>query len=198
MKKVFYFIISVIIIGILIFILGKMIFFKNNDEVVINHHVIVGQIEELGNLEVAKYSIQDVMEYKKKRTWLPNSEVSVLIKGEVISCIDLSTITEDDVYINKDSISIRLPQPQICHEKINHSQSKVYNVSFGLWETTELVDEAYKEAEIHLHKTAVNMGIENESRDSAKKIVSQILRGVGFNKVHVSFAAPSLEVPKGR
>lgn len=152
--------------------------------------VVIHQIEELGNLEVVKYNIQDIMEYTKMRHWLPNSKTSLKICAEVIACVDLTRIEKDDIYTDKDSVSLILPNPEICHYRIDHSRSEVYNVEYGLWETAELVDEAYKEAERHIYQEAINMGIARESRENAIKVLTPILKGLGFTKIHIGFGHP--------
>lgn len=162
----------------------------NTEQIYVTHDVVVRQIEELGNLEVVKYNIQDMVQFEKKRTWLPNSKTSLMVAGEVIACVDLTKISQNDIYTNKDSVSLRLPIPEVCHYKVDHSRSKIYNVDYGLWETAQLVDEAYAEAEQHLYKTALNMGIAKESRENTIKVLTPILRGLGFTKISISFKSP--------
>lgn len=175
-------------IAVLILLIVFLLFSGKKDErIYISHDVLVQQIEELGNLEVVKYTLQDLMEYEKSRRWLPNSKTSLKITGEVIACVDLTRIGKDDIYTNGDSVSMILPIPEICHYKIDHSKSKVYNMEYGLWETTNLVDEAYKHAEKQLYDQALKMGIANESRQNAINILTPILRGLGFTKIHIGF-----------
>lgn len=175
----------------LIFIMGiftyKSCLQGKKEEVLISHNMLVQQIEELGRLEVVRYNIQDLMDYEKKRKWLPNSKTSLKIVGEVTGCVDLTKIQAEEIRVDKDSVSIILPDPEICNWKIDHSKSKVYNVEYGLWETEELVDEAYKEAEKKLYKEAQNMGIAKESRENTKKVLTPLLKGLGFRKVHIAF-----------
>jgi hypothetical protein len=182
----------IVIIGIFIY---KSCVQNKEQQVLISHNMLVKQIEELGRLEVVRYNIQDLMDYEKKRKWLPNSKTSLKIVGEVIGCVDLTKIKAEDIRVDKDSVSIILPDPEICNWKIDHSKSKVYNVEYGLWETQELVDEAYKEAEKKLYKEAQNMGIAKESRENTKKVLVPLLKGLGFKKVHIGFKSTEKEQP---
>ncbi len=188
MKKItiisLFFIVLLALIAVIIYLLKSSV---GGDKVYVTHDVVVQQIEELGNLEVVKYNIQDVVQYEKKRTWLPNSKASLMVAGEVIACVDLTRIGKDDIYTDKDSVSLILPIPEICHYKVDHSRSKVYNVEYGLWETAKLVDEAYAHAEQHLYQAALNMGIANESRQNAIKVLTPILRGLGFTRIYIGF-----------
>lgn len=182
-------------------VLGILIVFllfsgKKDEKVYITHEILVQQIEELGNLEVVKYTIQDLMEYEKVRRWLPNSKTSLKVSGEVIACVDLTRVGEDDIFTDADSVSIILPMPEICHHKIDHSKSRVYDMEFGLWETAELVDEAYYHAEQQLYEHALKMGIAGESRENAIKVLTPILRGLGFTKIHIGFKTSAQSQPE--
>lgn len=182
---------KILIIPIIIISLTAIIYFafKPNkpDKIFISHDMVLEQVEEIGKLELLKYNIRDIIEYKKERTWLPNSQTALIVVGEVVACIDLTQINKDDITIVDDSINLTLPLPEICYFKIDHNRSRVYDVQYGLWDTHQLVDEAYKEAELQIHRQAIDMGIAKESKQSAIKIITPILNGLGFKKVRIDF-----------
>lgn len=190
-KKLKIIFILIVLVGLMVFVLYYLS--KKSDSTseqsIVSHTMVLQQIEEMGKLEVTKYTIQDLMEYQKVRQWLPNSKATLKIVGEVVACVDLATITENDVFVQGDSVSLILPYPEICHYKIDHSRSKVYNMEFGLWESEEIVDEAYKSAEQQIYEQAQNMGIEKESCENTIKVLTPILRAMGFNKVHIGFGS---------
>jgi len=190
MKKILSLLTIVLAIVALIALIIFLLKGSPKSEVFVSHDMVIHQIEELGNLEVVKYNIQDIIEYNKIRRWLPNSKTSLQISAEVIACVDLTQITPEDIFTEKDSVRLTLPVPEICHYKIDHSRSRVYNVDFGLWETADLVDEAYREAERHIYQEALNMGIALESRDNAVKVLTPILKGLGFSKIDIRFHNP--------
>lgn len=157
------------------------------EQIEISHNVVLQQVEALGRLEVVKYNISDVIEYKKIRQWLPNSRTAVIVVGEVIACVDLTQIGDEDINVAGDSVSILLPVPEICSFKIDHSRSRVYDVQYGLWDTSELVDEAYREAEKQLYHQALSMGITADSRKNTIKVLTPLLHALGFTKVSLEF-----------
>jgi len=171
---------------------------SSKEQAYVTHEVVIQQIEELGNLEVVKYNIQDMMEYQKVRRWLPNSKASLKIVGEVIACVDLTKIEKDDIFAKGDSVSLILPIPEICHHKVDHSRSKIYDVEFGLWKTAELVDDAYKAAEQQIYQEALNLGIAQESRENTIKVLTPILRGLGFTKIYIGFKSPQETLESGK
>ncbi|NDW19696.1 DUF4230 domain-containing protein [Dysgonomonas sp. 216] len=154
----------------------------------VRHDAILTQVEELGRLELVRYNIRDIVEYKKIRQWLPNSKTALIVVGEVTACVDLTKIEKEDINVVGDSVHITLPIPEICHFKIDHSQSRVYDVQFGLLETSRLVDEAYRVAEKQIYNHALEMGIANESRASAEKLLVPLLKALGFKKVSIDFS----------
>lgn len=182
---------KILMVGFIVVLVLLIVFLlfsgKKDERTYVTHEILVQQIEELGNLEVVKYTIQDLMEYEKVRRWLPNSKTSLKVTGEVIACVDLTRIGKDDIFTDGDSVSLILPMPEICHHKIDHSKSRVYDQEYGLWQSTELVDEAYYYAEQQLYDYALRMGIAVESRENAIKVLTPILRGLGFTRIHIGF-----------
>lgn len=184
-----------IALAVVIFFLVKP---SSKNESMATHKILLQQVEELGRLELVRYNIQDIVEYNKVRDWLPDSKTILMVSGEVISCIDLTLLTEEDIVVVDDSVSLLLPMPEICHVKIDHARSKVYDVKFGLWETPDLVDEAYREAESQIHNQALNMGLTSQSRETAVKLLSPILQSLGFNKISINFRFSALPYQEGR
>ena len=187
---------SKLLIGIIIFLLGCFVgayirhLFSSDSSVeqnTITHSLVVNKIESMGNLEVVKYSIQDIMEYKKMRQWLPNAKTALLIKGEIIACVDLSKITEDKVVVSGDSIALLLPPPELCNVKIDHSQSKIYDISYGLWESAELLDQGYKYAQMELERRAHQINLTDEARHNTILILTPMLNAMGFHSVTILF-----------
>ena len=182
---------SYIIFGAII--IGVMMLMRNcedSKQVEINHSMVVQSIEEMGRLEVVKYNVQNMVEYKKMRKWLPNAKTMLMTVGEIVGCIDLAKITANDIIIIGDSVHLMLPAPEICYCKIDHSRSKVFNTDYGWWDSADLVDEAYRYAEGQLYAEAMRMGIEEDSKKSAVKMLSPLLSMLGYTKVGISFKEP--------
>nr|WP_297162836.1 DUF4230 domain-containing protein [uncultured Dysgonomonas sp.] len=181
----------IILLGLVALIIYLLKSGSKNEPTITSHTMVVQQIEEMGKLEVVKYNIQDMMEYEKVRQWLPNSKATLKIVGEVIACVDLTIVGENDIVTSGDSISLMLPLPEICHYKIDHSRSRVYNMEYGLWESAEIVEDAYKNAEQQIYQQAQNMGIEKESRENTIKVLTPIFRAMGFTKIYIGFKSPA-------
>ena len=182
--------ISILLLGLIIG--GTIVFLisskeEKKEELEINHEMVIEKIEALGNLEVVRYNIQDVMEYKKVRQFLPNAKAVLIATGEVIVCVDLTTINENDIYTSKDSIRITLANPEICHVKIDHSKSRIFDTEYGLWETAQITDEAYRYAEKGLNERALKLDVASKGRDNTVQLLTPILKAMGFEKTLITF-----------
>ncbi|MFV0417993.1 MAG: DUF4230 domain-containing protein [Dysgonomonas sp.] len=175
-----------IVIGMLImyFLSSKG---KGEEKEEISHTMIVEKIENLGNLEVLKYNIQDIMEYRKVRQWLPDAKTALVVSGEIICCVDLTKLKPEDIYTSGDSIRLRLPAPEVCHTKVDHTKSRIYDMQYGLWESAEIADAAYRSAEKQLSERAIELDIEGKSRDNAVNLLKPILEAMGFKSIFITF-----------
>lgn len=144
---------------------------------------VVERVQHLGKLELCKYYIKDVIEYKQEIDMLPDPSVLLVISGEAVGCVDLEKITKNNLVENDSTIVLTLPKAEICVWKINHKESKVYNTRFGYFQEADLVDKAYKKAESTIYNTALKQGIEQETRARAKVFLKSFLQA--FTKKNI-------------
>jgi hypothetical protein len=149
------------------------------------HHMIVEKTEQLGKLEVVKYRIKDVVEQKIERSWLNggDTKVLVIVSGEAVGCIDLKLLKEEDITFRDDKIYIELPAPQICYAKVNHNDSKVYDAPTSPFSNNAgAVDLAFKNAENQIQQAAIQMGILDESKENARKVLMPLFSTISGGK----------------
>ena len=165
---------------------GMKDFFTNKSK--ITQNIVLKQISEMGKLELVNYQFRDVVESEIQKTLLPNSKALLIISGQAIGCIDLAKIKEKDIDIQADSLFLKLPKPEICVSKIDHSQSKVYDVSvFSLLDQSQLIDEAYKKAELQINDSALQMGILEQTKTNADKILKPMFEKLSGKKVKLIY-----------
>jgi hypothetical protein len=121
--------------------------FSNKES--LRQDVLVSKITAMGKLELVKYAIKDVIDMKETKFFWPDERILFVAVGEVTACIDLKNITKNDIVFDGDSLTLHLPKPEICYTKLDHSQSKVYDISRIIFpdKVKEKVEEVYKIAE---------------------------------------------------
>ena len=137
----------------------------------------------MGKLELVRYNFRDVVEQELVRDYLPNSKALLVVQGEAIGCLDLTKMTVADVAESADSLMVRLPEPELCLARVDHEKSKVYNTEFALNDEALLIDQAFKKAEGQVRQSALDMGILEQTRQNAEKMLRPVLEKVSGKKV---------------
>jgi hypothetical protein len=155
------------------------------------HNTIVEKVEAMGKLELVKYRMKDVVEYKiTQPALIPDSKAMLLISGEAVGCIDLTKIDSSSVRIAGDTVYVRLPQPEICYYKVDHDNSKVISTSFTYMKEAQLIDAAYKEAEVQMMRAAQQMDILEQTRMNAHLMLKPMLEGISGRTVILTYEIP--------
>ncbi len=149
--------------------------------------LMLREVTSLGKLELVKYTFKDIVDYEQPNTFLPNANAVLIVEGEAIGCIDLSRVTPADIVTMGDSVTIKLPKPEICGWKINHDRSRVYDTRFSFLNESQLVSDAYRQAERQIRQSALNGGILEQTRQNAEKMVRPLLSRLSGKRVGLVF-----------
>ena len=159
-----------------------------------NQQLVLKKIEEIGNLELVKFNFNDIVEESVVRkifdidNLAPDSRVLVIINGEATACINLKAVTKNDIKFEDDNINLTLPEPTICYTKINHDRSKIYDENFvARIFNPELIDKAYKDGEIKIKDEAISLGIIDQAKINAKKLLGALLNGIIKKNIVIDF-----------
>lgn len=166
---------------------GVLRYTTPQDNTITSHAILVESIESMGKLELVKYRISDVIEHKDVSAYLPDASVLLIVKADAVGCIDLTRISKEKISINGDSVSIQLPEPEICYIKIDHDASKVYDTKMAFFREAELVDQAYRNAEIEIKKEVTRSDILQQTRSNAIHVFKPLLEGLGFKHYDITF-----------
>ncbi len=180
-------IVIVALIAVGIFFLKDKLFGSRKE---FHEDVMVQKITAMGKLELVKYSMKDVIEQKEVRSILPDKRILFVAVGEVTGCIDLTKIQKKDIVkVGEDSVTVTLPNPEICYVKLDHQKSKVYDVS-GTWfnvDVQDMVEGIYKIAEQRLLKNASDMQLLQKTKQNASLIFKPMLENLSGKKVGLIF-----------
>ncbi|GGC09946.1 DUF4230 domain-containing protein [Dyadobacter sediminis] len=151
------------------------------------HTLVLQEISAMGKLELVKYNFKDVVEQEIVKTFLPNAKAVLIVQGEAIGCVDLTQLEMADITSDDSVLVVNMPEPELCVFKIDHSKSKVYNTEYAFTEEAKLVQDAYKQAEKQIQKSALDMGILDQTRQNARKILTPVLEKASGKKVVLKF-----------
>ena len=162
--------------------------------------MVVEKMEAMGTLELMRYKLKDVVEQKLERAWWKggDSRVLLIVSGEAVGCVDLRGLTDKDVKNVGETLLVTLPPPQLCYAKVNHNESKVYDAPTSFFSNhAQDVDMAYKRAEVQMREAALEMGILDQTRDNAIKLLKPLLQNLTGKEVQIVFRdAAQVKEPK--
>ncbi|GAB3491011.1 hypothetical protein GCM10027341_03480 [Spirosoma knui] len=158
--------------------------FRRNDS---TQSIVLKEVTALGKLELVKYTFKDIVEHEQINTLLPNANAVLIVEGEATGCIDLTQLAPASISTTADSVIVELPQPELCSWKINHDRSRVYDTKFSFLDDSQLVSDAYRQAEKQIRQSALNGGILEQARHNADQLLRPLLERVSNKKVRVTF-----------
>ncbi|GAB4127475.1 MAG: hypothetical protein OHK0045_19980 [Raineya sp.] len=182
---------ALVLVGVVVAILfweltKRQILGGNEPKIEVNHNVTLEQIEAMGKLELVKFKFKDILEYRVKKPWYsPDSKAIVIISGESVGCIDLTKIRQEHIVEKEEVVYIQLPEPELCYTKVNHQETRLYEVSTGIFSNDEgrIVSETYKEAEKQLERTALESNILEQTKTNAELVLKPTLERIARKKV---------------
>jgi hypothetical protein len=153
-----------------------------------NHQVVLEKITTIGKLELVHYKFKDIVELEIKRPHpldlRSNPKIVLIVSGEAVGCIDLTKIQPNSINIKADSLFIKLPDPELCYYKIDHKNSKVYDLQTAPFDDEKvLINAAYKSAESQLKKAAIDANILQQAHWNAEKVLKPLLENTTQKKV---------------
>ena len=110
-------------------------------------------------------------------------EVLIIATGEVEAGVDLAEIGKDDVRIEGDTVTMRLPEPEILSSSLDEEKTRVYDRDFSplnVRPDDELVEEARLRAIEKIEQTARENGILNTAEENAEDSIRAFVTTLGF------------------
>ena len=115
--------------------------------------------------------------------FLTGEKIVLVATGGVKAGVDLVALGEDDVEIDGEKVTTRLPEPEMFSSSLDEEKTAVYNRDQGtlrLRPDDELVGEARREAEI---TTVQENGILDYANSNAEASIRAFVATLGFDEV---------------
>lgn len=164
--------------------------------------VLVQQLRNASELTTAIFAMQTVVPASRDRTFggytIGRTTLLYIAYGEVRAGVDLSALKPEDVQVNGDTISVRLPPPEILDSKIDVTRSKIYDYDRGFMglgpdAAPELQEFAEEETLAQIVSTACTQGVLQNANERARLTISQLLTTAGYAASTVETQSPQPE-----
>lgn len=160
-----------------------------------NRTAVVKEMKALQRLETASFTIEKIIdggttEQNPIKQFLFGDRLLLIAHGEVIAGFDLSKISDNDITIKGDAITVQLPAAEIFTTALDNKQTRVYDRRRGILNMGEdnLESEIRQAAESSIRQAACDSGILRQASENGQKHFKAFFASLGFSKV-------SIEVP---
>jgi Protein of unknown function (DUF4230) len=112
--------------------------------------------------------------------------VLLIAVGEVEAGVNLADLSRDDVQVNGETVTIRLPEPEILSTSLIEDETRVYDRDFSLLNfrpDDDLVEEARGAAEDKITQAARENDILNYAENNAEDSIRAFVTTLGFEEV---------------
>lgn len=143
---------------------------------------IIRQVQTVSQLVTVKYVIEKV-EVLEDAKWFGDNRVLLVAHGIVTAGVDLSKLGPGDVQISGQTITLRLPAPQIMDTYLDDKQTYVVERTTGLLRSfdKDLEQTARQHAVDDIGRAARQNGILKDAKDRAEMQLRLLFTEMGYN-----------------
>jgi hypothetical protein len=152
--------------------------------------VVVEGIRDLNQLTTVRLRETVIITREKSGTELERifsgEEVTVLAAGDVEAGVNLADLGRDDVQVDGETVTIRLPEPEVLSVSLDVDESRVYNRDLGLLNIRpddELAERARDVAVDKIEAAARDEEILAQAEQNAENSISAFVTSLGFEEV---------------
>ena len=162
---------------------------------------IVTRVRSMASLVTASFYDEVVLTMTRPRTVnafgtnlaLPDDEICIISRGKARAGVDLSKLSEESFSMRGDTVTVRLPEPELFEVILNPSDYEIF-VEDGKWSHEEVVALESRAKET-IRRDALAAGLLDKASESAGRQLDRMLRSFGYREVVV--VPHSLPLPAG-
>jgi hypothetical protein len=149
---------------------------------------IVQSVRALSKLETVHYRLEKVITGKSQGPlpdFLTSDRILLVAHGEVVAGIDLGSISANDVTVSEDSVTIKLPEPEILYSRLDNDKTYVYDRQTGVFSKPDpnLESQMRATAEEQIRLAAEEDGILARARENGEQTLRTLIKGLGYGEV---------------
>ncbi len=152
--------------------------------------VVLNQVQRLQRLETCRYNGQVVLKGETRNPlplWLAGDRMVMVAHGEAVAGVDLARLRPEDVQVQGETVTLRVPAAEVFHVRLDNDRSEVFSRQTGVFTGPDrrLETRVRRDAETRLREAAVSSGLLNTAGQNARDVLRQQLELLGFK--HVRF-----------
>ena len=150
----------------------------------------VQQMAQLTTVETTEYTIVEKGTDQGWLQWARGDTVRLMAVAEIGAGVDLAAIGMSDFSVSEQGVvEVRAPNAEIHYIAVDHEATQILEREKGLLTKgdPQLESEAREIAETVLVDSALQSGIMAEAETSARIALTNLLTGLGFSEVIVTF-----------
>lgn len=162
--------------------------FRLTSRVAATGPVVLDRVQRLQRLETCRYNGQVIVRGDTQSwlpTWMAGDRMLFVGRGEVVAGVDLAGLSPADVRVQGNSVTLKLPETQILHTRLDNQQSQVFERRSGFLSGPDhgLETRVRVEAENKIREAAVESGVLATARENAQDTLRGHLESLGFRDV---------------
>jgi len=152
--------------------------------------VVVEGIQDLNQLATVRWRESVIVTRESGGTelerFLVGEKVLLVATGDVEAGVDLASLGRDDVRVDGETVTIRLPEPEILSTSLDEDKTDVYDRDFGplnLQPDDDLVEQARAAAVDRIEQAARDEDILDQAEQNAEDSIRAFVTSLGFEDV---------------
>jgi hypothetical protein len=152
--------------------------------------VVVEGIQDLNQLATVRWKESVIITRESGGTdleqFLAGEKVLLVATGNVEAGVDLASLGRDDVKVNGETVTIRLPEPEILSVSLDEQKTGVYDRDLGplnLRPDDDLVEQARAAAVDRMEQAARDEDILDQAEQNAEDSIRAFVTTLGFEEV---------------
>ena len=151
-------------------------------------------LQKMSDMVTSEYVVTKIIKANDDKTWykLGDRKILMTCKASLVAGIDLSKLTEKDIQIDGENISITLPHAKLLYLNIKpedirtaYQDISAFRDNFSSQEKNELAAQAEKQ----IRSSADSLGIFVTAETNATLFINNFLQKEGFKNIRINFSS---------
>lgn len=150
-------------------------------------------LQNMSDLATAEYVVTKIIKANDNKTWYKFGDRKLLMtcQASLVAGIDMSKLTEKDISIDGENITILLPHASLLYININPEDIKTAYEDVSPWRTSFTSQEKNQfatQAENQIKGSVESLGILVTAETNASIFINNFLKSLGYTNIKINFS----------